>query len=104
MLQSLVLKIMVHISIEFVDILLRSLFLSKKKKNLSNHARGDNFKPYNDFFNLQTFPLLIFPSKLGGKSINTSSSKFPWKNAFFLHQIVVEILMEFIFSMSAKGF
>ena len=52
--------------------------------NLPNHALGDCFSPYNDFFNLNTFRQctsgIMHP---GGKSMYTSSDNSPCRKAFF---------------------
>ena len=46
---------------------------SRKSLNLSYHALGACFKPYNAFFNLYTWLGFLSSSKLGGYSTYTSS-------------------------------
>ena len=51
--------------------------------NWPNHARRDCFRPYNAFYILHTYPTCK-AVKPGGISTYTSSSKSPYKNAFFI--------------------
>ena len=52
-------------------------------ENRPNQARGDCFSPYRDFFKRQTWLIVAeLHFTPGGKSIYTSSSKSPLRNAF----------------------
>lgn len=62
--------------------LCEKLYSLKDLVNCSNQTLGYCLRPYNDFFGFHTLLLLEIPSNLSGKSIYTSSSRFPCKKPF----------------------
>lgn len=51
--------------------------------NSPNHALGDCFNLYKDFFNWHTSSLSLWTVKLGDCSMYTSFTKFPWRKCFW---------------------
>lgn len=57
--------------------------------NISNHARGDGFNPYNDFFNMMTF--LPYRNAFFTSNCGNSQSKFTLKDNMTHTRLILDI-------------